>query len=189
MPAIRARDLFHLYRAAHGDAAALRGLSLDVGDGEVVSVLGPSGSGKTTLLTLCSGFARPSSGELTVLGESFERASDRERTRIRRRSIGIVRQHYHRALPRELTVEEIVALPLRLLGRFGAEERRRVADLVRAAGLEKRSGARPTELSGGEQQRVAVCAALAKRPRLVLADEPTGELDRTATATVVELLL
>ena len=189
MLAIQAKELFHLYRAPHGDVAAVRGLSLEVAEGEVVSVLGPSGSGKTTLLTLCSGFARPSSGELTVLGRPFGNASSRELTRTRRASIGIVRQHYHLALPRELTVEEIVALPLRLLGRYGSEERRRVGELVRAAGLEKRARARPTELSGGEQQRVAVCAALAKRPKLILADEPTGELDHRATAAVIELLL
>jgi ABC-type lipoprotein export system ATPase subunit len=186
---IQAKELFHLYPGPYGDVAALRGLSLEVAEGEVISVLGPSGSGKTTLLTLCSGVARPSSGELTVVGRSFESASSRELARVRRRSIGIVRQHYHLALPRELTVEEIVALPFRLLGRYGSEERRRVAQLVCTAGLGRRSRARPAELSGGEQQRVAVCAALAKRPKLILADEPTGELDRRATAAVIELLL
>jgi ABC-type lipoprotein export system ATPase subunit len=187
--AIRAEDLFHLYRAAHGDVAALRGLSLEVGDGEAVSVLGPSGSGKTTLLGLCAGFRRPSSGALSVLGSRLDELSTREAALLRRSSIGIVRQHYHRALPRELCVEEIVALPLRLAGRLGHDGRRRVAALLRDAGLETRARARPAELSGGEQQRVAVCAALAKRPRLLLADEPTGELDRASTAAVVELFL
>ena len=189
MPAVVANDLFHLYRASFGDVAALRGLSLEVADGEAVAVLGPSGAGKTTLLGLCAGFLRPSSGELTVLESRLEQASARELTRLRRGSIGLVRQHYHLALPRELTVEEIVALPLRLLGRLGRDERRRVTGLLGAAGLSARAGARPFELSGGEQQRVAVCAALAKRPRLVLADEPTGELDARATEAVVELLL
>src|SRR5205085_9224721 len=98
------------------------------------------------------------------------------------------RQHYHLALPGELTAAEIVEFPMRLLGRHGRDERRRVAALLRAAGLERRAEARPAELSGGEQQRVAVCAALAKRPRLVLADEPTGELDAAAGAQVVALL-
>ena len=184
MTAVRATDLFYLYRASHGDVAALRGLSLEVAEGEAVAVLGPSGAGKTTLLALLAGFARPASGELTVLDHSVE-----ELARLRRRSIGIVRQHYHRALPRELTAEEIVALPLRLVGSHGRNARRRVAGLLRAAGLVERAGARPAELSGGEQQRVAVCAALAKAPRLVLADEPTGELDAKASETVVELLL
>jgi ABC-type lipoprotein export system ATPase subunit len=189
MSAVRATDLFHLYRTAHGDVAALRGLSLDLREGEVVSVLGPSGSGKTTLLSLCMGVRRPSSGELTVLGHHFEQASTQELADVRRSSIGIVRQHYHLALPRELSVFEIVGFPLRLLGRHGRDERRRVSALLRAAGLEPRAEARPAELSGGEQQRVAVCAALAKRPRLLLADEPTGELDAKATTAVIELML
>jgi ABC-type lipoprotein export system ATPase subunit len=189
MSAVVASDLFHLYRAAHGDVAALRGLSVEVAEGTSVSVLGPSGSGKTTLLGLCAGFLSPSSGELRVLGRPLEHLSAGEAARLRREAIGIVRQHYHLALPRELAVEEIVALPVRLGGRYGRPARRHVTSLLRAAGLEQRAGARPVELSGGEQQRVAVCAALAKRPRLVLADEPTGELDARAGAAVVDLLL
>jgi ABC-type lipoprotein export system ATPase subunit len=183
--AVHAEDLFHLYGAPQGDVAALRGLSLDVAAGETVAVLGPSGSGKTTLLSLCAGLARPSSGALTVLDRPFERLSTRDIGRVRRSSIGIVRQHYHVGLPRELTVEEIVALPLRLGGR---SEPARVQALLRTAGLERHARARPDELSGGEQQRVAVCAALAKRPELLLADEPTGELDADSTGAVVELL-
>ena len=189
MIAVRADDLFYLYGSPSGDVAALRGLSLDVREAEVLSVLGPSGSGKTTLLGLCAGLTRPSSGGLTVLGHELDRATPTEVAGLRRTSIGIVRQHYHLALPRELSVAEIVGFPLRLLGQRANEERRRVRTLLRAAGLEQRAEARPTELSGGEQQRVAVCAALAKRPRLLLADEPTGELDAAATATVVELML
>ena len=134
MTAVRASDLFYLYRARHGDVAALRGLSLEVAEGEAVAVLGPSGAGKSTLLALLAGFARPASGELTVLEHPVE-----ELGRLRRRSIGIVRQHYHRALPRELTAEEIVALPLRLAGVRGREARRRVASLLRAAGLAERA--------------------------------------------------
>ena len=180
MTAVHADEVFHLYRAEHGDVAALRGLSLHVADGEVVSVLGPSGSGKTTLLNLCAGSARPSSGTLTVL----ER--DVAETPPPRTEIARVLQHYHLALPRELTVAEIVGFPLFLLGRPAPQ---RVSRLLRAAGLAHRADAYPNELSGGEQQRVAVCAALAKRPRLLLADEPTGELDARATGIVVELLL
>jgi ABC-type lipoprotein export system ATPase subunit len=187
--AVRADDLFCLYRARHGDVAALRGLSLDVREGEVVSVLGPSGSGKTTLLGICAGFQRPSSGGLEVLGLPVEQASPRELAALRRRSIGIVRQHYHRALPRELTVAETVELPLRLAGAPRRGRRARVVELLRAAGLEHRAAAHPDELSGGEQQRVAVCAALAKRPQLLLADEPTGELDASSTSAVVALML
>ena len=144
--AIHAGEIFHLYRAPHGDVAALRGLSFTVHTGETVSLLGPSGSGKSTLLSLCAGFGRPSSGDLEILGRSFARASSSDRSRIRRRSIGIVRQHYHLSLPRELTIEEIVSLPLRLVGRG---DRARVSSLLRAAGLAGRAGAKPDELSGG----------------------------------------
>lgn len=189
MSAVLAKDVFFLYRAPFGDVAALRGLSVDVAEGEAVSVLGPSGSGKSTLLSLCSGFRRPSSGDLVVLGQAVEATSGRELNRLRQRSIGIVRQHYHRTLPQELTAEEIVGLPLRLLGRFGRDERERVAGLLREAGLAGRAGAHAAELSGGEQQRVAICTALAKRPRLLLADEPTGELDARTSALVMDLLL
>jgi ABC-type lipoprotein export system ATPase subunit len=123
---------------------------------------------------------------LHVLGSSFDHVAQRDVARIRRAEIGIVRQHYHRALPVELKVEEIVALPLRLAGR---QDHARVRALLDAAGLAERAHSRPTELSGGEQQRVAVCAALAKRPRLVLADEPTGELDPRSSRAIVDLLL
>jgi ABC-type lipoprotein export system ATPase subunit len=187
MSAIAAKDLFYIYRASHRDVAALRGLSLQVGEGEVVSVLGPSGSGKTTLLALCAGALHPSSGELAVLGVDSGRRGDL--VSHRRRSIGIVRQHYHRSLPRDLSVEEIVALPLRFLGLDGSVARRRATDLLSSAGLGRQREARTFELSGGEQQRVAVCAALAKSPRLVLADEPTGELDAAASTVVMDLLL
>src|SRR5205823_1294673 len=138
------------------------------------------------LLSLCGGFSRPSSGSLSVLDRSVGDASLSELAELRRSAIGIVRQHYHLALPRELTVAEIVGFPLGLLGRRDAG---RVETLLAAAGLAEKAGARPGELSGGEQQRVAVCAALAKRPRLLLADEPTGELDAEAGAGIVELLV
>ena len=128
MAAVSAQDVFYLYRARHGDVAALRGLSLEVEHGEIVSVLGPSGSGKTTFLSLCGGWLRPSSGELSVLGVDAERAPRRAMGALRQSSIGVVRQHYHRALPTELTAEDIVAAPLRLLG-----ERREVARAPRSS--------------------------------------------------------
>lgn len=189
MSVVQAEDLFFLYPTPRGDIAALRGLNVEVGGHEVVSVLGPSGAGKSTLLTLCAGTHRPSSGKLTVLGVPMEAASPRLASHLRQTQIGVVHQHYHRALPRELAAEEIIALPLRLLGRFGPAEQRHVSRLLRQAGLSARATARPFELSGGEQQRVAVCAALAKRPRLLLADEPTGELDPRTSMAVLGLLL
>jgi ABC-type lipoprotein export system ATPase subunit len=187
--ALAARDLFYLYRSPVGDVAAVRGLSLELGEGEVVAALGPSGSGKTTLLALAAGFLRPSSGELVVLGEHLERVDAREAARLRRNQIGIVRQHYDRTLPHELTVEEIVGLPARLLGNSHRAGRTQVGALLERAGLADRAKARPVELSGGEQQRVALCSALAKQPKLLLADEPTGELDADARDKIVDLLL
>jgi ABC-type lipoprotein export system ATPase subunit len=187
--AITAKDLFFLYRAPHGDIAALRGLSLEVAAGESVAVLGPSGSGKSTLLNLCAGFARPSSGTLSVLGTPFEQVSKRSRIAASRSTVGIVRQHYHRTLPPELTIEEIVSLPLRLLGRFGHDERMHVSKLLLQTGLADKADAYPRELSGGQQQRAAICAALVKRPQLLLADEPTGELDPRTSERIVALML
>jgi ABC-type lipoprotein export system ATPase subunit len=183
---IEAQDLFLIYRTGHGDVSALRGLDLTVAAGERVAVLGPSGAGKSSLLSLCAGFARPSSGRLQVAGTAIEAAGARRLAALRRDHLGIVRQHFRRSLPEELTALEIVGLPLRLAGRT---ERRGAAALLERAGLGDRLDARPPELSGGEQQRVAVCAALAKRPRVVLADEPTGELDARTSAAIVELLL
>jgi ABC-type lipoprotein export system ATPase subunit len=179
-------DLFLIYRTPHGDVSALRGLDLTVAPGERVAVLGPSGAGKSSLLSLCAGFARPSSGRLHIAGTDIGAAGSRKLTALRRDALGIVRQHFRRSLPDELTAEEIVALPWRLAGRDGS---RAAAELLERAGLGDRRTARPSELSGGEQQRVAVCAALVKRPQVVLADEPTGELDAATSATVVSLLL
>jgi ABC-type lipoprotein export system ATPase subunit len=184
--AIVGEDLFLIYRTGHGDVSALRGLDLSVAAGERVAVLGPSGAGKSSLLALCAGFARPSSGRLRVAGTAIEEAGSRRLAALRRDELGIVRQHFRRSLPEELTAQEIVGLPLRLAGRG---DPRRAAALLERAGLGDRLTARPPELSGGEQQRVAVCAALVKGPRVVLADEPTGELDAQTSSAVVELLL
>ena len=187
--AITAKDAFVLYRASYGDVAALRGLSLNVESGESVAVLGPSGAGKSTFLSLCAGTSRPSSGEVCVLDIDVGSAGKAELARLRRRDIGVVKQHFHTALPAELTIEEIVGVPLRLLG----GSRKSVADrsrrLLQLAGLHRRARAKPGELSGGEQQRVAICAALAKQPRLLLADEPTGELDSATSMVVLDLML
>ena len=188
MKAIAARDLFYLYRTHHGDIPALRGLSVDVASGEVVSCLGPSGSGKSTLLALCAGYSRPASGQLTILGVDLSATSGRLRSRVRR-ELGIVRQHYHRTLPQGMTAEEVVCLPQRLAGVDHRQARRRAVYLLKRAGLADHRQARVGQLSGGEQQRIAVCAGLANRPRLLLADEPTGELDPTTSARVVDLLL
>jgi ABC-type lipoprotein export system ATPase subunit len=186
--AVELRDVFRVYSTPEGDAAALQGLSLWIGEGEVVVVLGPSGSGKTTMLHLLAGLDRPSAGTVRVFGRDLGRLPSRQLAAYRAESLGYVDQHYTRALPPELTAAEIVALQQGLLGVDPAARRRRALELLERVGLAGRADARPQELSGGEQQRVALCAAIAHGPRLLLADEPTGELDAANAERVYGLL-
>lgn len=184
MTAILARDLFRVHSTPDGEAAALQGLSLTVGDGEVVVVLGPSGAGKTTLLRIVAGLDKPSAGTVRVLGLDVGRARGGTLARYRARTIGYVAQHYGEALTPELSARELVALKLRLLGVPRRQRGRRADELLERVGLAEERTARPHELAGGEQQRVAVCAALVHSPRVLLADEPTGELDAASAAVV-----
>ena len=188
MPAVEARDLFRVYATREGSAAALQGLSLEIADGEIVVVFGPSGSGKTTLLRIVGALDVPSAGVVRVHGVDLRRLRGRSRDRFRADAIGYVDQHYSRLLAPELTARQIVELPLALRGDVPAARRRRAGELFERVGLADRADARPSELSGGEQQRVALCAALVRNPRLILADEPTGELD-AATAHGVYTLI
>jgi ABC-type lipoprotein export system ATPase subunit len=183
--AVDARDLFHVYSSPEGEAAALQGLSLAVREGESLVVLGPSGSGKSTLLRILAGLERPSAGSLRVFGADVPRG---RRAAYRARVLGYVEQHYTLALDPDLTARELVALQLALDGAPRRPRLARADELLERAGLAGKADARPPELSGGEQQRVAVCAALAHRPRLLLADEPTGELDTANAARVYELI-
>ncbi len=171
------RDVFCVHRTGQGDAAALQGTTLRVRRGELVCVLGPSGAGKSTLLRVIAGLQIPSAGVVRLEGRDMSRLSSRRRARARAASIGFLGQRADAALAPELRVDESVALPLALRGRSRKSRRARVLELLEAAGLEGRGDALPAELSGGERQRVALCAALAHRPALLLADEPTGELD------------
>jgi ABC-type lipoprotein export system ATPase subunit len=186
--AVEARDLFRVHSTPEGDAAALQGLSLTVEPGEILTLLGPSGAGKTSFLRLLAGLDLPSAGSLTVFGSDLRALGGRGRARYRAEAVGYLDQHYVRALAPELTALELVGLRLRA---EGLEHAGRSAELLARVGLEERSDARPGQLSGGEQQRVALCAALAHRPRLLLADEPTGELDaanaRVVYAAIAEL--
>jgi ABC-type lipoprotein export system ATPase subunit len=187
-PALELRDVFRLFEDNGTGCVALQGLSLSVRDGEIVVVLGPSGSGKSTLLRILAGLDRPSAGTVHALGHDLGRASGRDRASYRSRLTGYAEQHYSRALAPELTARELVGLRLGLEGVSRAGRLRRADELLERVGLAERRDARPAELSGGEQQRVAVCAALAHGPRLLLADEPTGELDHASAAVLYDQL-
>jgi ABC-type lipoprotein export system ATPase subunit len=188
MTIVEARDLFCVYPGADGGVAALQGLSLDVEEGEVCVVLGPSGSGKTTLMRVLAGFEHPSAGSIVVAGASLGALSQGQLAAYRATTLGYADQHYWRALAGELTAQELIAVPLGLQGAPEAARLARAHELLERVGLRDRAGARPRELSGGEQQRIALCAALAHRPRLLIADEPTGELDELSAASVYSLL-
>jgi ABC-type lipoprotein export system ATPase subunit len=186
--AVEIRDLFRVHSTPEGDAAALQGLSLTVEEREVVTVLGPSGSGKTSFLRILAGLDRPSAGIVRVFGRDVAKLEPRSLSTYRTRTLGYADQHYARALAAELTARELVALQLGLRGEPREARLRRADELLERVGLADKRDRRPTELSGGEQQRVAVCAALAHRPRLLLADEPTGELDAANADAVYRLI-
>ena len=186
--AIDLRDVFRVHSTAEGDAAALQGLSLRVADGEVLAVLGPSGSGKSTLLRLLAGLERPSAGVVRVYGEDVGKLPARRLARYRSTLLGYADQHYARALTPELTARDLVALQLSLRGTPRTERLLRADELLERVGLGSKRDRHPTELSGGEQQRVALCAALAHRPKVFLADEPTGELDSATADGVYDVL-
>jgi ABC-type lipoprotein export system ATPase subunit len=186
-PLVDARELFAVYPSPAGGVAALQGLTLSV-DEEICVVLGPSGSGKTTFMRVLAGLARPSAGSLVVAGVDVPNASPSELGRYRREVLGYADQHYWRALEGELTAEELVALPLGLAGAPPAECAVRAHELLERVGLLDRRDALPGELSGGEQQRIALCAAIANHPKLLIADEPTGDLDAESARDVLALL-
>jgi len=172
---------------APGEVTALDGASLALAAGEVVALEAPSGAGKSTLLHIAGLLDAPSAGGVAVLGQPTEGLDDGARTRLRREAIGFVYQ-FHHLLP-EFSALENVVLPQRAAGAARAAAEVRARDLLGAVGLAPRAGHRPAELSGGEQQRVAFCRALANRPRLLLADEPTGNLDPETSGRVFDLLL
>jgi putative ABC transport system ATP-binding protein len=170
----------------YGDRWILNELSFAVGPGEFVAIIGESGSGKSTLLNLIAGLETPDSGTVRIGGTDLMTLDDDARTLLRRVQIGFVFQSCH-ILP-HLTVAQNVELPLVLLGVGAADRRARTTDMLRAVGLGDRHASAPRELSGGELQRVAVARALVHRPALVLADEPTGNLDPDTAGTVLALL-
>ena len=182
-PIVDARGLVREYRMGDEVVHALRGVSLAVQEHEHVAIVGPSGCGKSTLLNLLGVIDRPTSGELSIAGERVDRLSDGRATEFRLRRIGFVFQRFY--LMQALTARENVELPLAEAGMRGTERRERALELLDYVGLRRRERHRPSQLSGGEQQRVAIARALANEPALLLADEPTGELDaRTGTEMI-----
>jgi putative ABC transport system ATP-binding protein len=183
-PALECRDVFKIYRSGPVETVALRGLDLRVEHGEVVAVLGPSGGGKSTFLSLAAGLDQPSAGEVRVDGQSLGRLDEQELARYRARDLALVFQSDN--LWPALSAEENVLTALRLSGREARAADARAA--LETFGVGRRAGHRAGALSGGEQQRVAIAAAAARRASLVLADEPTGELDARNESLVLDAL-
>ena len=182
---LRARGLVKQHGQEHGLVRAVDGVDLDVPAGQMLAVTGPSGCGKSTLLHLLGGLARPTGGSVWVAGQRIDAASERALATVRRRHLGFVFQAFH--LVEELTAAGNVELPMLLAGQPRRTARRRARQLLDQVGLGGRTRHLPWQLSGGERQRVAVVRALANEPELVLADEPTGNLDSAATADVLRL--
>jgi putative ABC transport system ATP-binding protein len=185
-PAVEAFDVTRTYRLEGVSVDALRGVTLRIDPGEFVAILGPSGSGKSTLMNLLGCLDRPTSGELFIGGRNVARLSDRELAVLRNRTIGFVFQSFQ-LLPRTTALDN-VAMPLIYRGIRRAARVELAAEALTAVGLQHRMRHRPTQLSGGEQQRVAIARALVGQPTLLLADEPTGNLDTGTSAEVMNLL-
>jgi len=184
-PTLAARDLRKDYPMNGETVHALRGVSLRVEAGDYVAIVGPSGSGKSTLLQLLGGIDTPSGGAVELLGTRLDTLSDRELTRLRLTRMGFIFQRFH-LLP-VLTAGENVELPMAEAGVRGPERRARARELLAYVGLDHRAAHRATQLSGGEMQRVAIARALANRPAVLLADEPTGELDAATGQEILDL--
>jgi len=186
LPALTARDLAKVYGEGETAVRALDGVTVQIADGEMVAIMGPSGSGKSTLLHLLGALDTPTYGEIALGGRRYDGLGDGELTRLRRDRIGFVFQFFN-LLP-TLTAEENVLLPALIAGRRDATARERARGLLDRVGLGERGDHLPGELSGGEQQRVSIARALLMEPQLVLADEPTGNLDSRASEQVLALL-
>jgi putative ABC transport system ATP-binding protein len=185
-PAVKTEELRKVYGSGETAVHALDGVSLTVDRGEMVAIMGPSGSGKSTLLHLLGALETPSGGTISLAGARYDGLGEKQLTLLRREKIGFVFQFFNLLPP--LTAEENVLLPALIAGRRDAETRDRARELLERVGLTARGSHLPSELSGGEQQRVSIARALLLQPELVLADEPTGNLDSRSSAGVLELL-
>lgn len=183
---IEAQDLRKTYRIGKIDVPALRGISFSVQKGEFLSVVGPSGSGKSTLFYLIGGLTRATSGRVMIDGDDFSRLSDAERTNMRKRKIGFVFQKFN-LLP-TLDARSNIYVALDIAGTNGSFDKKYLDKILDLLGLTKRLDHRPSEMSGGEQQRVALARALINKPAIVLADEPTGNLDSENSEIVLNML-
>jgi len=183
---IELRDLWRTYQVGDSEVHALHGVDLTIDKGDYLAVVGPSGSGKSTLLNILGCLDRPSSGSYTFGDRDVSGFTDLERTRLRQNEIGFVFQFFH-LLPR-LTAQANVELPMLFAGVGRAERRRRASDALLSVGLADRMHHRPDQLSGGQRQRVAIARAVVMDPGLMLADEPTGNLDKASASEVMDLL-
>jgi putative ABC transport system ATP-binding protein len=183
-PVLEAHSLYRFFHAGDDETLALQGVSFEVERGELVAVSGPSGSGKSTLMSCLAGLDEPDGGIVRVDGERLSRRSEEERARVRARKVGVLFQQVN--LVAHLSVDANIALAQRLAGQGAGAAAR--ADILQRAGIAKRAHARPSQLSGGELARAGLAVALANDPPVILADEPTGELDETTALRVLELL-
>ena len=184
--AVEVRNLIKVYKTGELEVQALRGLSVTVNNGEMVSLIGPSGSGKSTLLNIIGGLDRATAGFVSVMGNDLTQLSPDELVEFRRNIVGHVFQNMN--LIPTLTAAENIELAMAAIGMKKQDRQKRVEELINVVGLKERMGHKPGELSGGEQQRIALAAALANNPPLILADEPTGELDTENAMIVVNYL-
>ena len=185
-PAVQVADVRRYYTMGDNVIRAVDGISLEIAPGEFVALLGQSGSGKSTLLNLLAGLDRPTSGSVMVGGRDLARMSSEELARYRRNDVGMVFQAFH--LISSMTITENVELPMRFAEVERPERATRVSEALQRVGLAKRMQHRPSELSGGEQQRVSIARALVNRPSLLLADEPTGNLDSRTGEDILNLI-
>ncbi len=187
VPALQATRVWKLYQAGDSTVEAVRDVTLTIQPGEMVAVMGPSGCGKTTLLNMLSGIDEPTAGDVIVNGRSLFGISDNERTDLRGKHYGFIFQDFN-LLP-VLSALENVELPLLLNGVDPQQARSGALSALARVGLEQRGGHRPSELSGGQQQRVAIARAIVHAPSIILCDEPTGNLDTSTSAAIIDLML